>query len=153
MSCLLVRCLKLFRLKGCWEVVFFFSNCDRTFCKQTVETLIRCRIVGGLVWVSTVCMCRTKRTLGLKWLMFERSSVSIFCEASCKGWSMKCEVWTVKFELNCQVGSLNCDVRSLNCEVLMSLSVVLNNVIWKNNNYIYEVWSVKLELWSWNYEV
>ena len=58
----------------------FYLNVDRTSCKQTVETLIRRRIVRRLVWVSTVCICPTKRTLGLNWLMFECSSASIFCE-------------------------------------------------------------------------
>ena len=48
--------------------------------KQTVETLIRRRIVRRLVWVSTVCICPAKRTLGLNWLMFECSTASIFCE-------------------------------------------------------------------------
>ena len=30
-----------------------------------METLIRCRILRHLIWVSTVCICPTKRTLGL----------------------------------------------------------------------------------------
>ena len=32
----------------------FYSNFDRTFCKQTVETLIRRHILQRLVWVTTV---------------------------------------------------------------------------------------------------
>ena len=53
-----------FHLKGC-RVVYFYSNFNRTFCKQTVETLIRCRILQHLIWVFTVCLCPTKRMLGL----------------------------------------------------------------------------------------
>ena len=41
------------------------SNSDRTFCKQTVETLIRRRVLRRLIWVCTVCLCPTKRTLVL----------------------------------------------------------------------------------------
>ena len=45
-------------------IFYFHSNSNRTFCKQTVETLIRRRILCQ-IWVSTVCLCPTKRTLGL----------------------------------------------------------------------------------------
>ena len=45
-----------FRVVGC-----FFSY----FCKQTVETLIRCHIMWHLIWVCAVCLCPTKQTLGL----------------------------------------------------------------------------------------
>ena len=41
------------------------SNFDRIFCKQTVETLIRHRVLRRLTWVCTICLCPTKRTLGL----------------------------------------------------------------------------------------
>ena len=43
-----------------------YSNFNRTFCKQTVETLIRRRILGRLIWVCTICLCPTKRIYGLK---------------------------------------------------------------------------------------
>ena len=43
----------------------FCPNSERTFCKQTVETLIRRRVLRRLVWIYTVCLCPTKRTLGL----------------------------------------------------------------------------------------
>ena len=43
----------------------FIINFDRTFCKQTVETLIRCRILQRLIWVWTICLRPTKRTPGL----------------------------------------------------------------------------------------
>ena len=50
-----------FRLMGCWVVSIF----QRNFCKQTAETLIRRCILRRLIWVSTVCLRPTKRTLGL----------------------------------------------------------------------------------------
>ena len=49
-------------------ILYCYSNSKRTFCKQTVETLIRCRVLRRLVWVSIVCPCPTKRTLGLNGL-------------------------------------------------------------------------------------
>ena len=55
-----------FRFKGCWMVFFIFiQNFNRTFCKQAVKTLIRRHVVWRLIWVFTVCLCPTKRTLGL----------------------------------------------------------------------------------------
>ena len=45
-------------LLGC--IFRFHSNFKRTFCMQTVESLIR-RLIG----VFAVCLCPTKRTLGL----------------------------------------------------------------------------------------
>ena len=42
-----------------------YSNFNRTFCKQTVETLIRRRVLRRLIWVCTVCLCPTQWTLGL----------------------------------------------------------------------------------------
>ena len=62
-----------FRFKG-MLVVFFIppppkkkkkKKINRTFCKLTVETLIRRRVLRRPVWVCTVCLCPTKRTLGL----------------------------------------------------------------------------------------
>ena len=35
----------------------YFSNFDRTFNEQTVETLIRHRALLHLIWVQTVCLC------------------------------------------------------------------------------------------------
>ena len=46
-------------------VIFIFLNFYRTFCKQTVETLIRYRVLLGLIWFCTVYLCPTKRTLGI----------------------------------------------------------------------------------------
>ena len=42
---------------------------DRTFCKQTVETLIRRHIMWLHIWVCSVCLCPTKRTLGFNGLI------------------------------------------------------------------------------------
>ena len=55
-----------FPILGVLGPVFqFYQNFDRIFCKQTVETLIRRRVMRRLVWVCTVCLCPTKRALGL----------------------------------------------------------------------------------------
>ena len=51
-------------------IVHFYSNSNRIFCKHTVETLIRRRILWCLIWVYTVCLYPTKRTLGLYGLKF-----------------------------------------------------------------------------------
>ena len=55
-----------FKFYGCWMVFFIFlSNSYRPFCEQTVEIMIRRRRTRRLIWVCTVCLCPTKRTLGL----------------------------------------------------------------------------------------
>ena len=46
-------------------IFHFYSNSYRTLCEQTVETLIRHPIMRHLIWVCPVCLCPTKRTLGL----------------------------------------------------------------------------------------
>ena len=46
----------------------FYSNFNRIFCKQTVETLIRRRILRRLIRGCTVCLCLTRRMLRLYWL-------------------------------------------------------------------------------------
>ena len=46
---------------------YFCSNCYRTICKRTVETLIRRCI---LVWICSVSLCPTERTLGLYGLKY-----------------------------------------------------------------------------------
>ena len=46
-------------------IVHFYSNSNRRFSEQTVETLIRRRVLRCLIWVCAVCLCPTKRTLGL----------------------------------------------------------------------------------------
>ena len=49
-----------FSILGLLGVIFhFYSNFDIIFCMQTVENLIR------RIWLCTVCVCPTKRTLGL----------------------------------------------------------------------------------------
>ena len=47
---------------GVFLCVFFSLNFNRGFCKQTVKFLI---IMRCLIWICTVCLCPTKRTLGL----------------------------------------------------------------------------------------
>ena len=56
----------LFQILGLLGGIFqFYSNSDSTFSEQTVETLIRRRVLRRLIWVSAICLCPTKRTLGL----------------------------------------------------------------------------------------
>ena len=60
----LINCTLLLRVAGFFKIFYSLSN--RIFCKQTVETLIKRRVLWRLIWVCTVCICPTKRTLGLK---------------------------------------------------------------------------------------
>ena len=45
-------------------IFHLYSNFDKTFCKQTMETLIRRRVMRCLIWACTNGPCPTKRTLG-----------------------------------------------------------------------------------------
>ena len=54
-------------------IFHFYSNFNRTFCKQTVETLIRRRVLRRPIFVCTVCICPTKRMLGLYGLNIAQS--------------------------------------------------------------------------------
>ena len=49
------------------HIFHFYSNFNRIFCKQTMETLIRCCILQCLIWVCSVCLhvYPTNRLLGL----------------------------------------------------------------------------------------
>ena len=38
----------------------FYSSFNRKLCKQTVETLIRRRILWRLIWVCAICLCPIK---------------------------------------------------------------------------------------------
>ena len=61
-----------------WGGIFhFYSTFNRKFCKQTVENLIRRRVLRRLIWFCTVCRCPTKRTLCLCVLMKPR--LAFFC--------------------------------------------------------------------------
>ena len=60
-------------------IFHFYSNLDRTVCKQTVETLIRRCIVWRLIWVCTVCRCPTKWMLGLYGLMYMPGYPVAYC--------------------------------------------------------------------------
>ena len=54
----------LFHILGVLGGIFpLYSNSNRIFYEQTVETLIRRRILRRLIWVCAVCLCPTKRTL------------------------------------------------------------------------------------------
>ena len=55
-----------FRSLGLLGGIFhFYSNLKINVCMQTVENLIRRRVLWRLIWFCTVCRCPTKRTLGL----------------------------------------------------------------------------------------
>ena len=60
-------------------IFHFYSNFNTTFCKQTVETLIRRCIVRRLIWVCTVCRCLIKRTLGLNGLSISIKYQNLIC--------------------------------------------------------------------------
>ena len=49
-------------------IFHFYSNFYRTFCKQTVETLIRRHIVWHLIRVCAVCLCPRKKDARLIWV-------------------------------------------------------------------------------------
>ena len=61
----------------------FYSSFNRKSCKQTVETLIRRRILWHLIWVCTICLCPTKRTLGIYGLKFNYFAYLIRWEVYC----------------------------------------------------------------------
>ena len=63
-------------------IFHLISNFNRKFCKQTVETLIRRRVLRRLIWVSTVCLCPTKRTLGLNGLRISLIRFNTECHSS-----------------------------------------------------------------------
>ena len=52
-----------FRVVG--RYFLFHSNFSRHFCKKTVDSLIRRRVLRRLIWFRTDCRCPTKRTLGV----------------------------------------------------------------------------------------
>ena len=63
--------MSVFQMLGVFDGIFhFIQNYNRTFCKQTVETLIRRRVLWRLIWVCVVCLCPTNRTLGLYGLIY-----------------------------------------------------------------------------------
>ena len=78
-------------------IYHFYRNSDRIFCKQTVETLARRRVLQRLVWFCTVClMMSQKRTLGSNGLMkstsgyvetlsFQRDYFSVFVHNAASG--------------------------------------------------------------------
>ena len=72
------------------------TNSNRTFCKQTVETLIRCSILLSLFWVCAVCLCPTKRTLGLYGLIFVMW-MSVFCVSSSRCHWLVFDLWLGHF--------------------------------------------------------
>ena len=67
---MLINWTSQFRILGLLGGNFhFYSKLKRNFCTQTVENLIRRRILRRLIWFCTVCRCPTKMTLDLYGLM------------------------------------------------------------------------------------
>ena len=67
----IINWASLFPFQGLLSgILHFYSNSNRTFCKQTAETLIRRRVLWRLIWVCTDCICPTNRTLGLYGLVY-----------------------------------------------------------------------------------
>ena len=58
-------------------IFHFNSNIKRNFSEQTVENLIRRRVLRSLIWFCAVCWCPRKRTLGLYGLRYI-SSKNVF---------------------------------------------------------------------------
>ena len=67
----LINWMSPFPILGLMSGIFphFYSNFKRHVCKQTVDNLIRRRVLRRLIWFCTVCQCPTKRTLGLNKLV------------------------------------------------------------------------------------
>ena len=59
----------------------FYSDFKRNFCKQTVENLIRRRILRRLIWFCTVWRCPTKRTPGFYGLTHWYETYTYTCNA------------------------------------------------------------------------
>ena len=61
-----INWMSSFPILGLLSGIFHLcSNFNRTLCNRTVETLIRRYVMWRLIWVCTVCLSPTKRTLGL----------------------------------------------------------------------------------------
>ena len=54
----------------------FYSNFKISFCKQTVENLIKHQVLQHLIWFCTVCWYPKHSPLGLYWLIFQ---LCLFC--------------------------------------------------------------------------
>ena len=64
-----------------WYFSFLFKFWYN-ICEQTVETLIRCCTLQHLIWISTVCPCPSKRTLGLYGLNGKHTAIYIWLACS-----------------------------------------------------------------------
>ena len=89
-------------------IFHFYSNSYRSFCKQTVETLIRRRILRRLVWVCAFCLylCPTKRirtyqVLG-RCLLFGQGSSIVCIFGACYVWR-ECADTQAHMSLGCSL--------------------------------------------------
>ena len=58
-------------------IFYFYSNFKRNFCKQTVENLIRCRVLRHLIWFLHCLPMSHKKDARLIWvnlLMFKKKT-------------------------------------------------------------------------------
>ena len=67
---ILINCTSSFSFEGLLGgISIFYSNSNRNFCKQTVENLIRRRILRRLIWFLHCLPLSHKKTLGLHGLI------------------------------------------------------------------------------------
>ena len=59
-------------LGGGGGIFHFYSNSNRAFCEQTMETLIRRHHLWRLICICAVCICPTKRFIWVKRLVSSR---------------------------------------------------------------------------------
>ena len=93
-------------------VFSFLFKIKQNYCKQIVETLIRHCVVRHLIWACTVCLCPTKRRLGLYGLKISenpfRNGVIKFCLVCLSVY----HAWLTVTETECQ----DPDIRDLDSE-------------------------------------
>ena len=107
----LVNWITPFAFKGVLGSVFHFYT---TFCKnkRSVDTLIRRCVLRLLIWVCTICLCFTKRTLGF-------SPNSLLC-----------------FPCPCSVGRPDACSFFLGYFFLRTLDCLVSNCSWRNSQFI-----------------
>ena len=73
--------ISVLRVVG-WYFFIFIRNSIERVCKQTVEALIRSRV---RLWVLTVCLCTTKRSLCFNGLVSALNKVGIVVTRGSRG--------------------------------------------------------------------
>ena len=66
---IIINWVNPFPILGLLGGIFHFDSiCKRNFSLQTVDTLVRRHVMWRLIYVSAVCLCPTKKTVGLNTL-------------------------------------------------------------------------------------